>query len=92
MSTTTNVVITNSTVTHRLGLRDVVCEPVVAHTISARKCHVFSLAYEEDGTNFIAGFNSGCTPISTIKNAPTNIKQLVDIGHKTQKAIVWFYD
>ena len=92
MSTTTNVAITNSTVIHRLGSRDVVCEPVAAHTISARKCHVFSLAYEEDGTNFIAGFDSGCTPISTVKNAPTNVKQLVDIGHKTQKAIVWFYD
>jgi hypothetical protein len=92
MSTTTNVAITNSTVIHRLGSRDVVCEPVAAHTISARKCRVFSLAYEEDGTNFIAGFDSGCTPISTVKNAPTNVKQLVDIGHKTQKAIVWFYD
>jgi hypothetical protein len=92
LSTTTNVAITNSTVMHRLGLRDVVCEPVMAHTISARKCHDFSLAYEEDGINFIAGFDSGCTPISTIKNAPTNVKQLMDIGHKTQKAIVWFYD
>jgi hypothetical protein len=76
-------------VIHRLGPRDVLCEP---WTFPQAKCHVFTLSYQEDGTNFIAGFDSRCTPISAAKNVPLSTAQYINVGDPPHMAITWFVD
>jgi len=72
---------------HHLSPRDIICEPF---TFPEPLCHVFSLAYQETGTNFIAGLDEHCTPFGTHQNIPGSPSGAgVDVGH-TNSAWVEF--
>ena len=76
----TNEASSRNAALHHLSPRDVICEPF---TFPEPLCHVFTLAYQEDGINFIASFDEHCTPFGTRQNAPGSPGGSgVDVGHK----------
>lgn len=78
VSNINSTVIRPRAVTHRLGPRDILCEP---WTWPQGKCHVFTLSYQEDGSNFIVDFDARCTPISIAKNIKFNpAVAIIDVG------------
>jgi len=85
----TNEVSSRNAALHPLGPRDVICEPF---TFPKPLCHVFTLAYQENGSNFIAGFDEHCTPYGTRQNVPGSPGGGgVDVGHRNSAWIEFIH-